>query len=450
LLRKWLGFVAASACLGAGCFTDPVNMSPTVRIDPPAPFFRGQSGVTYKATVIDPDGDTPLLQWALVPGRCQAADPPTRGWIPATEFDVPSQDTMSAFCVFAKVTDRYGASSLDEIEGDPQDHPPKAVLDLLMPADAPSFKVGQMFVLSAEKSTDEDPGDANTLLFAWTLKSAPPQTSQQLLACPDSPSNPARKCLTADAAGDYQVELTVTDSANQPSVVDKTLHVDPGQLGSPAIDLVSPSGNGPYPLGSLFQVSGQNSDGVDLGYNWTFDPPPGADMSSGPCNDPKSQCFTADIPGTYRVGLSVKNEAGDSPVVWATFVVAPDQPPCIEHTTPDFAPSTTILTSDTNFVVDLVSDDLDPFPSTEDMQWWESDNDGAFRLVENGFPSFTLHPASYLPGDQVRLRLEVRDRDTNRADKAFLACGNADFCTEPSLIHPDACFQRVTWTVMIR
>jgi hypothetical protein len=441
--------VAAFACLGAGCFTDPVNMSPTVRINPPAPFFRGQP-VPYTATVTDPDGDQPGLQWVLVPARCQAgADAPVRGWVPATEFDVPSTETTSTFCVFAKATDRYGASSFDAIQGDPLDHAPSAMLDLLMPADAPSFKPGTMFVLSAEKSTDPDPGDVDSLTFDWTLKSTPSQTSQ-LLACPDSPSNMARRCLTADAAGDYQVEVVVTDPAKQFSIVDKTLHVAPGQLGSPAIDLVSPSGAGPYPLGSLFQVSGKSSDGVDLGYNWTFDPPPGTSMTSGPCNDPSSQCFTADVPGTYRIGLSVKNEAGDSPVVWATFVVAPDQPPCIDHTTPDFGPSVTILTADTNFVVDLVSDDLDPFPPTADMQWWESDNDGLFRLVEKDFPSFELFHVNFIPGDKVRLRLEVHDRDINRSQKAFLACGDADVCTQMSLIHPDTCFQRVTWTVMVR
>jgi hypothetical protein len=449
LLRKWLGFVAVSACLGAaGCFTDPVNMSPTVRIDPPAPFFRGQT-VSYTATVIDPDGDALVLQWALLPGPCMGMALPMHGWVPAPAFNVQPQDTMSVFCVFAKATDRYGAWSFDAIQGNPQDHAPSAMLEVLSPGNGPSFPPGTMFVLSAETSTDQDPGDLNALTFSWTLKSTPSPTSQ-LLPCPDGPMNMARRCLTADAAGDYQVEVVVTDPAGQSSAVDKTLHVAPGQLGSPAIDLVSPSGTGPYPLGSLFQVSGKNSDGVDLGYNWTFDPPPGGSMGSGPCNDPSSQCFTADVPGTYRIGLSVKNAAGDSPVVWATFVVAPDQPPCIDHTTPDFTPSVTLLMTDTNFVVDLVSDDLDPYPSTADMQWWESDNDGPFQLVEKDFPSFPLHPGNYTPGDKVRLRLEVRDRDTARAEKAFLACGNADFCTQPSLIHPDTCFQRVTWTVMIR
>jgi hypothetical protein len=37
-----------------------------------------------------------------------------------------------------------------------------------------------------------------------------------------------------------------------------------------------------------------------------------------------------------------------------------------------------------------------------------------------------------------------------RAEREFLACGDdAGVCTATSLIHPEACFQRVTWTVHI-
>jgi hypothetical protein len=421
-------------------------MRPSVRIDPHPPFSLGQP-VTYHATASDPDGDSlQPLQWVRVPGQCQGGDGPSGGWSQSSDFTVASMYTTSAFCVFVKATDGYGASAVDYVEGDPQDNPPIAVLELVSPPEASSFEAGTPFVLSAEKSSDPDPGDA--VQIQWFVKAGPPSFTS-LPECPGTAPQ-LRRCFIATDPGDYQIEIRVTDNEAQTSTADKWLHVRPGQLGTPAIDLVSPAGSGPYPLGSLFQVTGQNSDGVDLGYDWEIVPPPGSDPMSGPCNDPSSQCFTADIPGTYRVGLSVRNDAGPSPIVWATFVVAPDQPPCIDHTTPDFTPAMTVLTADTDFVVDLVSDDLDPFPPTTDMQWWESDNGGDFHLVENGFPSFPLHHASYEPGVQVRLRVEVRDRDTTRAEEGFIACHDADFCSEPSLIHPSACFQRVTWTVVVR
>jgi hypothetical protein len=443
--------LVVAACL-TGCFTDPVNMSPIVRIDAPTPFFLGQPK-TFTATVSDPDGDTADLMWARVTAPCHPGDsPPSDGWTPSLSsgFTVPPKDTVAEFCVWARASDQYGATSFDHVDADPQDRAPMAALDLASPADAPPFMVHTQFVLSADASSDPDPGDSTNFTFDWSLMMAPPLATG-LEPCPgrSGDSKDAHRCLTADVAGDYQILVTVTDPGGQKSTAEKWLHVVTGQLGTPAIDLVSPGGSGPYALGSLFQVTGMSSAGANLSFNWTYDPPPGADKTSSPCNDPKSQCFTANVSGKYRIGLSVTNEAGTSSVEYATFVVEPDQPPCIDQVSPD-SNSITILTKDETFEVDLVFDDLDPFPPTKDMQWFESDDGGAFRLVESNFPSHTLHYASYIPGDEVRLRLEVSDRETQRSADGFAACKDDDVCTEPNLIHPNACFQRVTWTVKVQ
>jgi hypothetical protein len=468
LLRNWSGFASAVVFLFAGCFTDPINMSPTVRIDAPLdpihrapldPIPRGLP-VTYTATVSDPDSDSVSLQWERVAGApCPQdfdAQPswPTSGWNPGQELDLPAKDTTSNFCVWVKATDRYGASAVDARTGDPQDQAPVAVLELVAPPNGPSFPAGTMFTLSAEKSTDPDPGDTQHLSFSWTLKSSPSQTAA-LLPCAGNVSDAVR-CLAADAAGDYQVEVRVVDDApsTMDAIVDKTLHVLPGQLPVAAIDLVDPAGVGPYPLGHELRVSAAHSTGANT-YTWGLEPPAGSALTGTTACDgdtsTQTQCFVADVPGTYRVKLTAHNETGDGQPVTASYVVAPDQPPCLDHTTPDLAQPVT--TAD-DFVVDLVSDDLNPFPAAAmgmgaGMQWFLSEGSGPFMPVEKDFPSFSFNPAAFSFGDVVRVRLEIQDRDTERSATEFLACGDADVCSAPSLIHPDACIQRVTWTVNI-
>ncbi|HEV3030796.1 MAG TPA: hypothetical protein VG319_04100, partial [Polyangia bacterium] len=244
------------------------------------------------------------------------------------------------------------------------------------------------------------------------------------------------------------------DDSMKESIVDKTLHVLPGQLPTAALDLVSPLGSGPYPLGSTFRVSGARSTGADpmvpLGYVWKLELElaPTSLAALADCDgkgDMSVRCFVADVPGTYLVTLNAQNQTGQSPPVSATYIVATDQPPCLDQTTPDVATTVTTMTS---FTVSSVSDDLDPYPGTASMQWFVSEAGGPFVLREKDFPSFQL-PQVYSVGDVVRVRLEISDRDTERSAQAFLACGDADVCTQPSAIHPGTCFQRVTWTVHI-
>ena len=448
-----MGLAVAVACLSAGCYTGPINMRPSVRITTPLdPIFRGQA-LTYTATASDPDGDPVTLQWVETAGACpsgfdQPSVWPTSGWTPGDRFVVQGKDTESPFCVWVEARDAFGATTVDACPGDPQDRAPVAVLELASPANMPSYTAPTMFRLSAEKSSDPDPGDV--IQFEWTLKAAPSPTAT-LVSC-GTPATDAVRCLTAVAAGDYQVELRVVDDSGKESIVEKTLHVLPGQLPAAALDLVSPLGSGPYPLGSTFQVSGTRSTGVDptvpLPYVWKLESPPTSLAAPADCDgngDLSVRCFVADVPGTYRVTLNVQNQTGQSPPVSATYIVATDQPPCLDQTTPDVATTVTTMTS---FMVSGVSDDLDPYPGTASLQWFVSEAGGPFVLREKDFPSFQL-PQVYSFGDVVRVRLEIGDRDTERGAKAFLACGDADVCTQPSLIHPGACFQRVTWTVRI-
>jgi hypothetical protein len=145
----------------------------------------------------------------------------------------------------------------------------------------------------------------------------------------------------------------------------------------------------------------------------------------------------------YQVGLTVSNDAGKSAPVSATFVVERDQPPCLDGRTPSGA-----MTTLTDFSF-APTDDLDA--DALHVQWLVSDANGTSfsTRLQGNVQSFSLNPAEFTFGDFVKVRVEIRDRNIQRGDDAFLACGNADTCSAVSSIHMDTCFQRFTWTVHI-
>jgi hypothetical protein len=461
LLRYRLGFALAAALLGAGCFSDPVNMSPTVRIDKlTTPILRGESAM-FQAVPSDPDGDGLRVEMTNTPDLCGDV-PPSDQFQPVSTLSVPARDK---FCVWARVTDTYQAVTIANLNVVSQDRPPLAALDFDPPSSAVSFPVKTLLVLSAMGSSDPDIGD--TLHFDWALTPKAPMADFQFGPCADKNSD-AFRCLTAKTTGAYDVVVTVSDDAGLKTTAAKEILVLPGTLPTAVIDLVGPTGIGPFPLGSTFRVSGARSivgDGSTLSYAWTLTGPPITMGPTGPrptvlptmkCDGDdtqQSQCFVADMSGSYSPTLTVTNASGDSqPVTAGPFTVAPDQPPCLDQTTP---PLTASMTTSTSFSVGSVSDDLDPFPGVENMQWFQSTGytvngvfqGGPFVPMTKDFSMFNVTGATF--GQTVRVRLEIHDRNVDRTATEFQACGDADVCAVPSLIHPDTCIQRMTWTVQI-
>jgi hypothetical protein len=478
LLRNGSGPAIALALLASGCFTDPVNMPPNARIDEltvPSPAYIGQP-VTYSATVSDPDGDRlQPLGWGVQPGvPCPAElDVPAKwpaSWLPSDvsgdghSFTVTADNTGANYCLWLKVTDVNGAATLDARQGIPDDRAPTAVLTLASPADQARFPMGTMFELSGAQSSDPDPGDAGMLTYSWKLKSAP---SSAAALGPCTPPSMETACLVATTEGDYDVELRVDDNRGEESIVDKILHVEQGPAPVAKLDFVSASPHAegpPYALGSQIEVTCKYSTpGVPGGPSPTCDwsdfvPPPGSKATILPCMDPNdgmAECFVADLPGPYHVGLLVTDANGKSQPVDDSYAVADHQPPCIEHTTPALPPPAvgngpapfTVVSMPTDFVVDQVWDDFDPDPPN--LQWFVEAPGSDTFAPRGGFPSFPFNPAAFSFGDIVRVRLEIQDRDTVRGAQEFLACGNADVCSAPNKVHTDACLQRVTWTVHV-
>ena len=468
LLRNGLGSVVVVVLL-VGCYTSPVNMSPIVRIDTPATPIQRGTRVPYTATASDPDGGPPTLRWTKTAGVCPNGFEQPAQW-PDTfmlqSFGIEAADTSSIWCVWVKASDSAGAATVDAVTFVAPDRAPDAVLTLLSPPEAPSFPLHTTFVLSAGMSTDPDGEiDHANLQFNFKLKSQPsiaanpaiPGSVAQVDAfgpCPDTLNTDMRmntdvRCLTATVPGVFQVEVQVSDPTGMTSVVDKFLTVSPGVPPVAVLDdIVTLDGLPPH-LGSTFKVSAASSTGNPTMFDWSsFTPAPGSAASPSDCaGAPASMqvwCFTADVSGPYKVGLTVSNDSGSNMAMPKTIVVPPDQPPCIDGRMPSGA-----MTTLTDFSF-APTDDRDA--DALNVQWLVSDANGTTfspRLKGNVL-SFSLNPAEFTFGDFVKVRVEIRDRDIQRGDDAFLACGNvADTCSAASSIHPDTCFQRFTWTVHI-
>jgi hypothetical protein len=197
-----------------------------------------------------------------------------------------------------------------------------------------------------------------------------------------------------------------------------------------------------------------------------------ADLKQDPA-DPKhlqiGKTFTPDDVGDYEIQLTAMDaiqkacwDAGRddcTKTVESVMVsVVPDHVPCLSQLSPlvAVAPNALPLTDPTLFQVNVVLDDLDPFPGvpsdkflgTPAFSWsistdnWQSHQD----LTTTG-NAVALDPASYAPGDIVQLRVEIADRDMILKSTQISCAANLATC---SVISDNSCIQRQTWRVEVR
>jgi len=140
------------------------------------------------------------------------------------------------------------------------------------------------------------------------------------------------------------------------------------------------------------------------------------------------------------------------------ITVIPDHAPCISQVAPIAAPAGSALpmTDPTLFQVNVVVDDLDPWPAvpsdpvleTTTFHWSILPPGASTRqalTVDSN--QVALDPASYSPGDIVELRVEIADRNMN-AGNTPITCADANpIC---SVISDNSCIQRLTWRVEVR
>lgn len=159
--------------------------------------------------------------------------------------------------------------------------------------------------------------------------------------------------------------------------------------------------------------------------------------------------------GDWEIQLEAKDPLGATFTDSVMITVVPDSPPCIAQVAPIAAPAGTALplTEPKLFQVNIVTDDLDPFPTTTDpvldttaFRWsilppgasaWQS-----LAATGNAVP---LDPTNYAPGDIVDLRVEIADRKMILNNTPISCADSAPTCSVIST----SCIQRLTWRVEV-
>jgi hypothetical protein len=133
--------------------------------------------------------------------------------------------------------------------------------------------------------------------------------------------------------------------------------------------------------------------------------------------------------------------------------VVPDHAPCLRQWAPITPPAgaTYPMTDQTLFQINVVQDDLDPYPGvpndpflgTTSFSWTLLPPGASARQPFGTSNHVSLDPSNYAPGDILEVRVEIADRNNTP-----LNCAESNpFC---SVISDNSCLQRLTWRVEVR
>lgn len=164
-----------------------------------------------------------------------------------------------------------------------------------------SLEVGSLITLDGTGSSDPD-GD--TITFAWEFESKP--SDSQVSLSDDSAQSPT---FTADVAGDYVVQLVVSDgtASSDPD----TVTVQVSDANQPPVADAGPDQS--VTTGDSVTLDGSQSLDPDedlITYSWEFSQVPDGSAATISDTTAVSPRFTADIDGVYSVLLTVSDPVG--------------------------------------------------------------------------------------------------------------------------------------------
>ncbi|HEX7079756.1 MAG TPA: PKD domain-containing protein [Gammaproteobacteria bacterium] len=291
------GAVCVRSCTLAGCpvITPTPNTAPVADAGDDQTVVAGETVTLDGSGSFDADGDPLMFSWSLV-----SAPPGSAAGLSDAAAVTPTfvADLPGAYAARLVVNDGRADSMPDEvvIVTEPVNTPPVA--------DAgpdQTVLVGDTVQLDGSGSTDVD-GDA--LAFAWSLVTVPAGSGAAL-----SDPSAVDPTFTADLAGDYVVELVVSD----------------GLATSPADSVTVTTGNSPpaadagpdqtVALAALVTLDGSAStdaDGDPLSFAWSLTAVPAGSTAVLGSADTPAPTFVADVAGTYVAQLIVSDGTASS------------------------------------------------------------------------------------------------------------------------------------------
>lgn len=187
----------------------------------------------------------------------------------------------------------------------------------------------EVVALSGHRSVDLD-GDP--LTYRWTL-SAPTGSGARL-----SNTNGVETQFTADAAGEYQVTLVVSDGIEDSPIDTLVVKASP-VVGPVNQQPVANAGNDAnVQKGATVQLDGTGSsdaDGDPLTFEWTLEQKPAGSNAVLSSDRAPRPAFVADLDGKYRIKLVVSDGLVDSEADYIEITAFASNTPPIANAGPD-------------------------------------------------------------------------------------------------------------------
>jgi hypothetical protein len=367
----------------------------------------------------------------------------------------------------------------------------KAPTVKIAPKDAPSAIYRHTTLNFVVTAISDDKDSADTLQLRWNDFPLDEGKTCNGISSGDWPKN--RSPVEAQDGHSFDVDsLKVTcvcaQVTDQSGATGQDCYRVSPQNAPPKAVIIDVSGavsSQPRPLCSQIHLTGEESDYSPedpVDFQWRIEysgsDSGGKAVQLGECAGVGSKrnahrCFNTSVAGTYKITLTLVDSADSPPTTSVAdpfmVVVNGDAPPCIRRTEPDVLAQYTMLSrgelggsyQSRTFKALSVDDDCEPYPalsnSTGSTQFVWSVRD-ATRPSDAGPPrwtpqtitgdSFTVVQGQFpdaRPGDEIKVRLEVRDSAVQR----MYSDPNYSVCDESTDICVDAnnCVRWTTWTV---
>ena len=304
-----MGILVLCASLsGCGGGTDAtVNVAPTANPGPSQNVVVGAVVSMDGSASKDSDGGSLTFKWALIGKPIGSAASLTNPTYPNPKF---TADLAGNYVVSLVVNDGKANSTVATVS---------VTATVANAAPVANAGVNQNVVIASTVTLDGTAStDANndSLSYKWVLQSKPATSSATLAA-----ATSAKPTFKADVAGTYVATLVVNDGKANSELAAVSILASATNLAPVA----KPGVNQSVVTGTKVSVDASASsdpNGDSITYRWSLLFKPAGSTATLSSATTASATFTADLAGTYLVGLTVNDGKVDSPVVVLTVTAA--------------------------------------------------------------------------------------------------------------------------------
>ena len=358
---------------GCGGGTDAsTNVAPTANPGPSQNVVVGAVVSMDGSASKDSDGGSLTFKWALIGKPVGSAASLTNPTYPNPKF---TADLAGNYVLSLVVRDGKADSTVATVS---------VTATVANAAPVANAGVNQNVVIASTVTLDGTAStDANndSLSYKWVLQSKPATSSATLAA-----ATSAKPTFKADVAGTYVATLVVSDGKANSVLAAVSILASAANLAPVA----KPGVNQSVVTGTKVSVDASASsdpNGDSITYRWSLLFKPAGSTATLSSATTASATFTADLAGTYLVGLTVNDGKVDSPVVVLTVTAAKlNAVPVANAGTNQNVTAATLTTLDGTASTDA---DLDGLSYTWSLISKPSSSNAALSSTTSPKPTFT-------------------------------------------------------------